>query len=103
MQRGFNFVFLRGRSRFAESEFDDVATSLIPILNLLIYFFSGHVSNFEKRENISAIIGALISVPATLMIRGSFFSQSGGRARGSRLIKRPKIIPIEEAISDDAK
>ena len=38
MQRGFNSVVLRGRSRFAESEFNDVATSLIPALNLLIYF-----------------------------------------------------------------
>ena len=39
MQRDFSSVALRGRSRFAESEFDDVATSLIPAFNLLIYFF----------------------------------------------------------------
>ena len=39
MQRSFSSVVLRGRSRFAQSEFDDVATSLIPAFNLLIYFF----------------------------------------------------------------
>ena len=39
MQCGFSSVVLRGRSKFAESEFDDVATSLIPAFNLLIYFF----------------------------------------------------------------
>ena len=47
MQRGFNSAFLRGRSRFAESEFDDMATSLIRAFNILIYFL-GQVSNFKN-------------------------------------------------------
>ena len=41
MQRCFSSVVLRGRSRFAESEFDDVATSLMLAFNLLIYFWTG--------------------------------------------------------------
>ena len=46
MQRGFNSAFLRGRSRFVESEFDDVATSLIPAFNILIYFFRTGVLSY---------------------------------------------------------
>ena len=38
MQRGFSSIVLPGCSRFAESEFDDVATSSILAFNLLIYF-----------------------------------------------------------------
>ena len=81
------------------------ATSLITIFNLLIYLFSEQLSNFKKRGNTSAIIGAQIFVLARHPDDSweLFSSQSRGQARGSRLIEGPKIIPIEEVISDDAE
>ena len=57
MQRGFNSVFLRGPSRFAESEFDDVTTSLIHEFNLLIYFFRTGVEFQETQEYLHRTVG----------------------------------------------
>ena len=56
MQRGFNSVVLHGHSRFAESEFNDVATSLIPAFNILIYFFrTGVLSYLSPRGSAESV------------------------------------------------